>query len=426
MPKIFSYPVYFILSLLLLLVPKTALADAPTTCNSNTHYNGPPVIVTDFATSPDKLTTNQDISVTLTFDAVKTQFTADHFAILATNQGTGDGIWSNHISLDSSGKTTFTISGSTVKKPGLYTFQLRKDGILGSSDQICDNLGQRGVFSQTLSKTSCSFQFPDNIKQGTAIKTTVTTNPISGANYTFYVFNTGSNNGGTIKVINSTKQPNTTVFLTDADQQDLNNNSSTPFHQINLVAENQIDSTQTPPTAFGKLNLNNGNYMALVLATGDFDSGTGVLYAYACAYHPFSVTNSDTSSSTDSTTTKPPGTGGSSDSIPSYPAGSPSNAGQFCDPTHLKTVIGCVATNPGDFVNQFLKFALGAAGGIALLIMAIGSIQMIAAAGNPEAVKAGRDRFVSALVGLLFIIFAVFLLQFIGVNLLNLPGFTNH
>lgn len=130
----------------------------------------------------------------------------------------------------------------------------------------------------------------------------------------------------------------------------------------------------------------------------------------------FTIVTSGTNSPQDTAPT------GGAGSVPSYPAGSPSNAGVIHD-CGVETAIGCIPTDPGAFVNKFLKWALGAAGGIALLIMAIGSIQMIAAAGNPEAVKAGRDRFISALVGLLFIIFAVFLLQVIGVDILSIPGF---
>ena len=48
---------------------------------------------------------------------------------------------------------------------------------------------------------------------------------------------------------------------------------------------------------------------------------------------------------------------------------------------------------------------------------------MITSQGNPETVKKGQDQFSSAVIGLLFIIFSVLLLQFIGVDILSLPGF---
>jgi len=48
---------------------------------------------------------------------------------------------------------------------------------------------------------------------------------------------------------------------------------------------------------------------------------------------------------------------------------------------------------------------------------------MITSAGNPETLKGGQDRFAQALIGLLFVIFSVLLMQLIGVDILGIPGF---
>ncbi|OGE45979.1 hypothetical protein A3B39_04215 [Candidatus Daviesbacteria bacterium RIFCSPLOWO2_01_FULL_37_10] len=66
---------------------------------------------------------------------------------------------------------------------------------------------------------------------------------------------------------------------------------------------------------------------------------------------------------------------------------------------------------------------IGISGGIALLLMALGAFEMITSAGNPESLKAGQDRFTQAIIGLLFVIFSVLLLQLIGVDILEIPGF---
>lgn len=89
----------------------------------------------------------------------------------------------------------------------------------------------------------------------------------------------------------------------------------------------------------------------------------------------------------------------------------------------VRTALGCLPTDPKNLVSQLLQYALGAAGGVALLLMGFGALQIITSQGNAEALKNGQGRFTSAIIGLLFIIFSVFLLQVIGVDILNLPGF---
>lgn len=90
----------------------------------------------------------------------------------------------------------------------------------------------------------------------------------------------------------------------------------------------------------------------------------------------------------------------------------------------IATAIGCLHTSPAEFTKDILKFIIGIGGGFAFLMMLLGAYQMLTSAGNPEALKAGQDRLTSAIIGLLFIILSILLLQFIGAGILNLPGFT--
>lgn len=103
----------------------------------------------------------------------------------------------------------------------------------------------------------------------------------------------------------------------------------------------------------------------------------------------------------------------------------PGGAGQPCKNGDLgiETAIGCVPTEPTQFILAVSKLATGMGGGIALLLMIVGAFKMMTSAGNPDAVKAGSEQITSAVIGLLFIIFAVLLLQVIGVDILALPGF---
>jgi len=92
-------------------------------------------------------------------------------------------------------------------------------------------------------------------------------------------------------------------------------------------------------------------------------------------------------------------------------------AGQVC------TALGCTPTASTDFVAWVLARAMGLGGGIAFLLMIGGAIQLLTSSGNPEGIKKGGETITSALMGLLFIIFSLFLLHLIGVDLLKIPGF---
>lgn len=97
---------------------------------------------------------------------------------------------------------------------------------------------------------------------------------------------------------------------------------------------------------------------------------------------------------------------------------------QLCDANPknpgIPTAIGCIHTNPTVFVGDLFKFLMGISGGIAFLMMIMGSFQMITSRGNPQSLQAGRERFTSALIGLLFIIFSVLILQIIGTDVLGI------
>ncbi len=111
------------------------------------------------------------------------------------------------------------------------------------------------------------------------------------------------------------------------------------------------------------------------------------------------------------------------------PGGPPTVAGgENCDQTGgrgyaIKTAIGCIHTSPAEFTKDFLTFIIGISGGLAFLMMLLGAFQMLTSAGNPETLSAGRERLTSAIIGLLFVIFAVLLLQIIGYGILNITGF---
>ncbi len=89
----------------------------------------------------------------------------------------------------------------------------------------------------------------------------------------------------------------------------------------------------------------------------------------------------------------------------------------------IKTAIGCVPTDPTTLIFFLLKIGIGIAGGIAFLLILLGGFRILTSTGNPEKLNAGKELVGSAIAGLLLIIFSIFLLRTIGVDILGIPGF---
>lgn len=88
------------------------------------------------------------------------------------------------------------------------------------------------------------------------------------------------------------------------------------------------------------------------------------------------------------------------------------------------TALGCITTSePQEFVAWILKSAIGIAGGIAVLLIIFGGFLIILSSGDPQRLQTGKEILTSAIIGLLVIIFSMFLLQIIGVEILQIPGF---
>jgi hypothetical protein len=87
------------------------------------------------------------------------------------------------------------------------------------------------------------------------------------------------------------------------------------------------------------------------------------------------------------------------------------------------TAIGDINTSPGELVKSLMGVILSLAGGIALLLIIISGYRMMVSQGNPEQIKNAREQLTAAVIGLLFVIFSLVILQVIGVNILGLPGF---
>jgi hypothetical protein len=82
-----------------------------------------------------------------------------------------------------------------------------------------------------------------------------------------------------------------------------------------------------------------------------------------------------------------------------------------------------IDTRPADFIKAMFGIILSVSGGIALLLIIISGYGMIASRGNPEKIQAARERLTAAIIGLVFIIFSIVILQIIGVDILHIPQF---
>ena len=87
------------------------------------------------------------------------------------------------------------------------------------------------------------------------------------------------------------------------------------------------------------------------------------------------------------------------------------------------TVAGCWSTKPELFVKSILSIVFGISGGLAFLAFIGGSIMVLTSSGDPEKLNNGKSIVVSSIFGLLLIVFSVFLLRFVGVEILRLPWF---
>lgn len=89
------------------------------------------------------------------------------------------------------------------------------------------------------------------------------------------------------------------------------------------------------------------------------------------------------------------------------------------DEGYCATAIGNFPIDTAEFATRFLQIATGLAGGIALILMVIGSIRVLTSSGDQQKLSGGRDMIVAAIAGLLFLIFSVLILRFIGISIIG-------
>lgn len=98
-----------------------------------------------------------------------------------------------------------------------------------------------------------------------------------------------------------------------------------------------------------------------------------------------------------------------------------------CQECHRKegiwTAVGCIPIKADSIIRTIITLGLGIGGGITLLLILAGAFQLSVSSGDAQKVQDAREQITSAIIGLLFIIFSITILRFIGVQFLQLPGF---
>lgn len=90
----------------------------------------------------------------------------------------------------------------------------------------------------------------------------------------------------------------------------------------------------------------------------------------------------------------------------------------------IDTAIGCIPVeNTNQFMGWILGWAVGIGGGIAFLLIIYASFMIMTSQGDPTRLKAGQELLTSAISGLIMLIFSIFILKFIGIDILGLNNF---
>ncbi len=89
------------------------------------------------------------------------------------------------------------------------------------------------------------------------------------------------------------------------------------------------------------------------------------------------------------------------------------------------TAVGCIKRDPKGIVQSVLQIGLGISGGVALLMILSAAFLFSTSQGDVKRTTEARELMSSAVIGLLFIIFSITILQFIGVTIFHIPGFAS-
>lgn len=405
----------------------------PRSCNSG--FPKPAVLSVEY---PDNPPIGQPFSATITFSsdpqAIEPFF--NYYLVVTTNEllpplrnrADSDPIPGDQI-INGTKTITFTTKSGLSRLNETYSVKLMHSETTGETE-VCD-LGTVKLGDPILGQTQCSISMPSNIRNGDPVDINLAVSSVPNVEYDFVIvtrdyyqrMKKGTYEGGDYhnrsQAVNKSDAP---IFRYPGDVEVAIERIPPPGATVRL--ENRIpepDLTVDPfPARPPTKRLNNGSYYAVIIAyrpsnTPGFPDH--LVYTNPCgSAFLFTVSTNPT---TQPVTPAPRPSG------PGAPVGSPAGAsGQVCQNAGdgIETAIGCIPTDPVSFVKGLVKYSTFVGGGVALLLMIFGAFRMITSSGNPEALKNGQDTFRAAIIGLLFVLFVIVLMQIIGVDILNIPG----
>ncbi len=90
--------------------------------------------------------------------------------------------------------------------------------------------------------------------------------------------------------------------------------------------------------------------------------------------------------------------------------------------TKIFTAVGCVRVQGKDLAADLIKLLLGIGGGVSLLSLLAAAFKFTISRGDSGKIKESKELITASVSGLLFLIFSIIILQFIGVEILQIPG----
>ncbi len=95
----------------------------------------------------------------------------------------------------------------------------------------------------------------------------------------------------------------------------------------------------------------------------------------------------------------------------------------LCSDNSINTAIGCLPVgDKGTFLTFVLRWALGIAGGVSLILIIYSGFIVTTSAGDKRRLQSGKELLTAAIAGLILIVFSVFILDIVGIRILKLPG----
>ncbi len=93
------------------------------------------------------------------------------------------------------------------------------------------------------------------------------------------------------------------------------------------------------------------------------------------------------------------------------------------DEKNFYTALGCIDTSIDGIITMVFTLGLGISGTTALFCIIYAAFIMQTSQNNPERIQKAQETITSCITGLILIIFSIFILRVIGVDLLRIPGF---